>query len=132
MNTGQNVPPLVSPHNALPALYPAFQLARHIVIDFEAYEYEVSGRRVPMTLREWQLLFPLVEKYMTSPRGYLTVRFLSEWVLPNWRDHNDPDQSIAQLASIIRRKWGVSCRSSCLLKCSRGIGYQLCPEPGYG
>lgn len=132
MNTGQNDPPLVSTPNALPEPYLAFQLARHIIIDFEAYEYEVSGRRVPMTQREWLLLSLLVEKYRTSPRGFLPVQFLIEWMLPNWTDYFDPEQSIAQLASIIRRKWGETSRKPCFLICKRDTGYQLRPEPGYG
>jgi DNA-binding response OmpR family regulator len=132
MYPGQNDPSPAPPPSVLPAPHPAFQLARHIIIDFEAYEYEVHGNRVPMTLREWQLLFPLVEKYRTSPRGYLSVRYLIGWMLPNWTDYLDPEQSIAQLASIIRGKWGEPPRNPRFLICKRDIGYQLRPEPGYG
>jgi hypothetical protein len=118
--------------HSLPEPLPVFRLASHILIDFEAHEYEVNGIVVWMSAREAQLLSLLVEKYRTSPRGYLHVHYLVEWILPNCTDCFDPEQSIAQIASIIRGKWGELPRSPRILICKRDIGYQLRPEPGYG
>jgi DNA-binding response OmpR family regulator len=117
---------------ALPPPLPQFRLASDITIDFEAHEYEVHGKRVPMPPRESQLLSPLVEKNRTSPRGFVTTNFLVERMLPDSREYTDPEQSIAQTASNVRRKWGETPRNPRLLVNKRGIGYQLRPEPGYG
>ncbi len=124
--------PVTFTPEALPPPQPAFRLARYILIDFEAYEYEVHGKRVPMTLRESQLLFPLVEKYRTSPRGIVTTSYLVEVMIPHWTDYLDPKQSVAQIASNIRKKWLEIPRYPRFLISIRGIGYQIRPEPGYG
>ncbi len=116
----------------LPPPLPQFRLARHILIDFEAYEYEVHGKRVRMTPRESQMLSTLAEKYRTSPRGVVTTNFLVEQMLPDSTDYTDPEQSIAQTASNVRMKWEETPRNPRFLISKRGIGYQLRPEPGYG
>src|SRR5437660_1330592 len=90
---------------ALPPPQPAFRLASDITIDFEASEYEVHGTRKRMTPRESQLLSTLVEKYRTSKRGAVPTRFLVERMLPDSTDYTDPEQSVAQTASNVRRKW---------------------------
>jgi DNA-binding response OmpR family regulator len=117
---------------ALPPSQPAFRLAQDITVDFDAHEYEVKGTRVPMTPRESQLLSPLVEKYRTSRRGVVTTSFLVEQMMPGCKDNAEPEQSIAQTASNIRRKWDETPRSPRFLTSIRGIGYRLQPEPGYG
>ncbi len=132
MNLQANDPSAVFPYVVLPASLPAFRLAQHILIDFEAYEYEVHGKRVPMTLRESQLLSALAEKYRISPRGFLPVRYLVEWMMPNWTDYFDPEQAVSQIASGIRKKWGETPRRPRFLISVRYIGYQLRPEPGNG
>jgi len=133
MNDSQANDPFVDfPPVALPAPYPAFRLSKGIIIDFEAYEYEVQGLRIPMTLRERQLLFALVKKHLDSPRGYLPVRFLVEWMIPHSTDYTDPEQSIAQIVSGIRKKLGEVPHKPRFLISDRGKGYQLRPELGYG
>jgi DNA-binding response OmpR family regulator len=120
------------PPVALPAPNSAFRLASHILIDFEAYEYDVQGERVSMSQRESQLLSALVKKYFTSPRGYVSLHFLVEWMIPQWTDYLDPEQSIAQIVSGIRKKWGETPYKPRFLISRRDKGYQLRPEPGYG
>jgi DNA-binding response OmpR family regulator len=116
----------------LPPPLPPFRLARHILLDFEAYEHEIKGIRIPMCPRERQLLLALVEKYKRSPRGLVSTPYLIEWLFPNRQDYDDPKHSIRQIASNIRRKWGEPPRSSSFLICIRDAGYRLAPQPGYG
>lgn len=128
----QNDREIIFPSVTLPAPLPAFRLAQYILIDFETFEYEVQGERVLMSLRESQLLSALVKKYLTSPRGFVSIHFLVEWMIPQWTDYPDPEQSIAQIVSGIRKKWGETPYRPRFLVSSRDKGYQLRPESGYG
>ena len=116
----------------LPPPLPCFRLAEHIVLDFEAYEHLVAGVPIPMSPRERELLRVLVEKYKMSRRGIVPTQYLIAVLFPHLQDYVNPRQSIRQMCSNIRRKWGEAPRCTSMLVCVHDAGYRLSPQEGYG
>src|SRR6266446_3087656 len=127
------------PQVALPAPLPSIQLAKHLVIDFEANLICCNGKKKTLTFRERLLLLLLTKKMLASPEGWLSIDYLVSQLLPELSEEDDrllkypdPGHAIENIVTNVRRKLGEKPRQPQFLRNARRMGYQLRAESGYG
>src|SRR5947209_1789079 len=113
-------------------------LAPHVAIDFASNGISLNGRVTEQfTPHERLVLIYLCFNLLHTPDRWVPVEELVDnmFPLPEGEDTyspNDPEHSVRQIVTRLRRKFGEEQYHPTFLLCARNIGYQLHAEQGYG
>lgn len=100
-------------------------LGSAIWIDLEGGLLIREGEEIQLTAREVHVLEILVQS-MRSSRGYLMASAIAQRL--NLSFIFDPEHSIEQTISVLRRKLGEVPHHPQILRGRRGLGYRLFPD----